>query len=317
MRFELAVGVVADGGTVSSSATGLRVENADAVTLLLATATASTASTRIRRARAATPARSSCGSHGRDARRRGPPSATRTSPIIARCSIAWRWSCRPGPPRRSATDRRIARARRHRSRPRRAAVPVRPLPADRVEPARHAAGQPAGHLERGGAGAVELELHDQHQHPDELLAGRDRQPAELHEPLLDVHRRAGGHRHADRTTMYGAQRLDGAPQHRPLAALGHGRRLGQRRPGVGDVGDGRAVAGAAPLRALPVRRRPRLAARQGLPGHARRRRVLPRLAGRRRQGPPGHRAVDVAREQVHRTAASRARSRPARRWIWR
>ncbi len=40
MRFELAVGVVADGGTVSTSATGIRVEGADAATLLLATATA-------------------------------------------------------------------------------------------------------------------------------------------------------------------------------------------------------------------------------------------------------------------------------------
>ena len=39
MRFELAVAAVADGGTVSTSATGLRVEGADAVTLLLATAT--------------------------------------------------------------------------------------------------------------------------------------------------------------------------------------------------------------------------------------------------------------------------------------
>ena len=40
MRFEMAVGVVADGGTVSTSATGIRVEGADAATLLLATATA-------------------------------------------------------------------------------------------------------------------------------------------------------------------------------------------------------------------------------------------------------------------------------------
>ena len=40
MRFELAVGVVAEGGTVSTSASGLRVEGADAATVLLATATA-------------------------------------------------------------------------------------------------------------------------------------------------------------------------------------------------------------------------------------------------------------------------------------
>jgi alpha-L-fucosidase 2 len=40
MRFELAVGVVAEGGAVSTSATGVRVEGADAATVLLATATA-------------------------------------------------------------------------------------------------------------------------------------------------------------------------------------------------------------------------------------------------------------------------------------
>jgi alpha-L-fucosidase 2 len=40
MRFELAVGVVAEGGTVSTSASGLRVEGANAATVLLATATA-------------------------------------------------------------------------------------------------------------------------------------------------------------------------------------------------------------------------------------------------------------------------------------
>ncbi|MEO5819028.1 MAG: glycoside hydrolase family 95 protein [Vicinamibacteraceae bacterium] len=39
MRFELAIGVVADGGMVSTSATGLRVEGANAATVLLATAT--------------------------------------------------------------------------------------------------------------------------------------------------------------------------------------------------------------------------------------------------------------------------------------
>ena len=141
--------------------------------------------------------------------------------------------------------------------------------------------------------------------------------AELHEPLLTFIGELAVTGARTARTMYGATRLDGAPQLRHLAALGHGRRLGQRRPGVGDVGDGRAVAGAAPLRALPVRRRPRLAARQGLSGPARRRRVRPRLAGRRRQGPPRHRAVDVAREPLPRTTASRARSRPARRWTWR
>ena len=277
----------------------------------------STASTRIRPATAATPARSSCGSSPPLARRAWP--ALRDAHVADHRALFDRLTLElpAAPAEELPTDRRIAQPRRRRSRARRAALPVRPLPADRVEPARHAAGQPAGHLERRRAGAVERELHDQHQHPDELLAGGIGQPRRAARAAPRVHRRSRGHRHAHRVVDVRHARLDGAPQLRHLAALGHGRRLGQRRPGVGDVGDGRAVAGAAPLRALPVRRRPRLAARQGVSGAARRRRVRPRLARGRRQGPPRHRAVDVAREQVPARRPAGRRSLPARRWIWR
>ncbi len=44
---------------------------------------------------------------------------------------------------------------------------------------RHRAGQPAGDLERPGAPALELQLDDQHQRRNELLARRDRQPGRV------------------------------------------------------------------------------------------------------------------------------------------
>ena len=51
--------------------------------------------------------------------------------------------------------------------------PVRPLLADRQFAARRAARQSAGHLEREHEPALGEQIHDQHQHRDELLAGRD------------------------------------------------------------------------------------------------------------------------------------------------
>ena len=78
----------------------------------------------------------------------------------------------------ASADRRAAQmfAGRQRSSAAGAAVPVRPLPAHLLVAAGHAAGQPAGHLERQHEPAVGLEVHDQHQHRDELLARRGRQP---------------------------------------------------------------------------------------------------------------------------------------------
>ena len=75
-----------------------------------------------------------------------------------------------------AADRRAHPQLRRRRRPatRGALLPVRPLPADIEFAARHAARQPAGHLERQHEPAVGQQLHHQHQYPDELLAGRGR-----------------------------------------------------------------------------------------------------------------------------------------------
>ena len=317
MRFEMAVGVVADGGTVSTSATGLRVEGADAATLLLATATAFNGFDK-------DPARD-----GRD-----------PGPIVVRQIAAARATAWPALRDAHVADHRALFDRLTLELP---AAPAEDLPTDRRIAAR--GGSDPGLVEllfqygrylliassRPGTQPANLQgvWNDDVRAPwssnytinintqMNYWPAESANLAELHEPLLAFIRDLVGHRHADRVVDVRHARLDGAPQRRHLAALRHGRRLGQRRPGVGHVGDGRAVAGAAPLRALPVRRRPRLAARQGVSGAARRRRVRPRLARRRRQGPPRHRAVDVAREQVPAPAASRARSRPARPWIWR
>ena len=62
---------------------------------------------------------------------------------------------------------------------------------------------------------------------------------ELHEPLLTFIGELAVTGAPDRRLDLRDARLDGAPQLRCLASLRHGRRLGQRRPGVGDVADGR------------------------------------------------------------------------------
>ena len=122
--------------------------------------------------------------------------APRRTPRRSPCALQSR-DARPRARHRAArdADRRADReARRRRSRAGRAAVPVRPLPDDRRQPSRQPADEPAGHLERRDPSAVELELHDQHQHRDELLAGGDRQPRRAARAAAGVRRRARGQR---------------------------------------------------------------------------------------------------------------------------
>ena len=82
--------------------------------------------------------------------------------------------------------------------PRRAALPVRALPAARLQPSRHLAGQPAGDLERQLPARVGQQVHDQHQPADELLAGRGREPGGVSRAALRPHRPASRHRRARR-----------------------------------------------------------------------------------------------------------------------
>ena len=96
-------------------------------------------------------------------------------------------------------------------------LPVRPLPADIEFAARHAAGQPAGHLERQHESAVGQQLHHQHQHPDELLAGRGRQPRRLRRAALRDDRGAGRDGRANGADALRCPRVGAASQHRSLA----------------------------------------------------------------------------------------------------
>ena len=105
-----------------------------------------------------------------------------------------------GPSKRVADRRARACIRRwRRSRSRRALFPVRPLPAHCQLAAGFAAGEPAGHLERQHVAAVGQQVHHQHQHPDELLAG-----------ALDQPRRDDGAADGDGVGFVGHRRANGA-----------------------------------------------------------------------------------------------------------
>ena len=106
---------------------------------------------------------------------------------------------------RGAPDRRAPRARQGRGArpwPRRAALPVRALPAARLEPSRHPAGEPAGDLERQLPARLGQQVHDQHQPADELLAGRGREPGGVSRAALRPDRPASRHRRARRHALH-------------------------------------------------------------------------------------------------------------------
>ena len=68
-------------------------------------------------------------------------------------------------------------------------LPVRPLPAHQRLEAGQPGAEPPGHLEPAHAAAVEQQLHGQHQHRDELLAGGDGQPGRVPSAAAALHRR--------------------------------------------------------------------------------------------------------------------------------
>ena len=98
-----------------------------------------------------------------------------------------------------------------------AAVPVRPLPADLLVAAGHAAGQPAGDLEQGHESHVGFEVHDQHQHGDELLAGRGGQPRRVRRAAVPDDPGADRPGRGRRARALRRARLGVPPEHRPLA----------------------------------------------------------------------------------------------------
>ena len=101
-----------------------------------------------------------------------------------------------------------------------ALLPVWPLPADILLATRGPAGQLAGTLGRQHEPAVGRQIHDQHQHRDELLAGGDVQSRRVRGAAA-AHG-AGPHRdrRAHREDALGRGRVGRAPQHRPLARVG-------------------------------------------------------------------------------------------------
>ena len=122
--------------------------------------------------------------------------------------------------------------------------------------------------------------------------------AECHEPLFDLIRGLSVNGRKTARVNYGCggwvshHNADIWCQSAPVGDFGHG------DPDLGPLADVRPLALPAPLAALRVRRRRGVPARHGLPADEGRRRVLPRLPDRRRQGPPGHRALHLARERL-------------------
>ena len=179
MRFEAAVRALAEGGTVRPDGNSLRVEGARAVTLLICRrhrlpGLRSRPRRLRRRNRGRVQEPLGCGAAANPTK----PCARRMSPttrsLFRRVSLTL--------PKRTAdspTDERLRAFAEPGSRPGGALFPVRPLSADCQFAPRLAARQPARHLERTGAAAVELQLDRQHQCPDELLAGGNLQPGRI------------------------------------------------------------------------------------------------------------------------------------------
>ena len=160
-----------------------------------------------------------------------------------------------------------------------------------------AAGQPAGHLERRDPPAVEQQLHHQHQHPDELLAGGGRQPGRVPPAAARTSSRARASTARERRARnYGARGWVAHPQRRPLAP--HRARRRRRGEPCGPSSRGRAMALPAPLGALRCsRRRPGVPARC-LAAPEGRGRVLPRLADRGAETAVWSPPLYLARERV-------------------
>ena len=258
MRFEIRVGAVAEGGAVDASHDALTIENADAVTLVLASATSFNGYD------------TSPIADGRD------PSALSSADLRAALGRSWSALLEEHVADYRALFDRVAFSVDTGA----TTQPAAPFVSTDQQIMKLGAADPCSRLlfqygrylliasSRPGSqpanlqgiwndelrAAVELELHDQHQHRDELLAGRSGQPARAHRAAPVLHPAARRQRTQDGRDVLRSLRLDRAPQQRSLAAQRAGRPLRSGRSGVGLLADGRRVAVAAPLRALPVRR---------------------------------------------------------------
>ena len=280
-----------------TAADGLHIDGADAVTMLIAAARASTAMI----ARRHGGPRSGGRSREPHAWHASSYDQLRAAHIADHAALFERVTLDLGRTEAAdlPTDERIRRWSDGRSAARRAAVPVRALSADRLVAAGHAAGQPAGHLERPvrppWSSNWTININTQMNYWPAEVANL----AECHQPLFDLI--------ADLSAP-----AAGRPRSTMAAAAGWRTTTptcGGRARRSGDYGRGDPVWASWPMggawlcqhlwehyafggdRQVPARAR--------LPADARRRRVLPRLADRGRQGLARHIALDLAREQVH------------------
>ena len=121
------------------------------------------------------------------------------------------------------------------------------LPPRKPKPPK--AAKPAGKKpSRNTEPALGQQVHLQHQHRDELLAGRGDQPAGMHRAAIRRAGRPGGGRATDRAGPLRRRRLGAAPQFRPLARHRSDQQVEPRH-----LGRRRGLAEPARVGALPVR----------------------------------------------------------------
>ena len=176
LRFESRVRVLTTGGTRTAAGDAIVVRGADAATLLIAAATSYRRYDDVSGDPAAAVAAALEAAAGKTVE------ALRAAHVRDYRQLFDRVTLDLGPSTRAATPRRRARRSvrvRRRSVARLALLPVRALPAHRQLAPRLATRQPPGDLERQPVATVGKQVHDQHQHPDELLAG------DVHEPAGD------------------------------------------------------------------------------------------------------------------------------------
>ena len=152
---------------------------------------------------------------------------------------------------------------------------------------------------------------------DELLAGRGRQSSRVPRAALRFIEELAVERPEDRARSTTAPAA-GSPITTPTSGA-RPRRSETSATAIRSGRTGRwAARGSASISGSTTRsRRPEVPPRTRLAGHERRRRVLPRLAGRGRQGPPRHRAVGVAGDRFTRPMAARRPSAWPPRWTCR